>query len=138
MLIFLQVDTAVTAAGTVSNILTDRSDAMVILVAVLGILALWVWKVLIPQKASDQKLREADKEIHQANAATLAKLSEVTAGIHATTQHSNTTLRAIIEVEELKLDIVGKVAEAAGCDVRTELGKCHGVLIAVRAGATVE
>jgi len=111
---------------------------MVILVSVLGILALWIWKVSIPQKASDQKLREADKEIHQTNAATLSKLTEITGNINTTTTNSNTTLRAIIEVKEIELELVGKVAIAAGCDVRTELAECRGVLRAVREGATIE
>lgn len=135
--IFAQVDVT-TAAGTASSILADRSDAMVILVAVLGILVLWIWKVLIPQKASDQKLREADKEIHQTNAATLAKLSEVTTGIHATTQHSNTTLNAMLIVKKIELDCLTKVSLHTGCDLRESLSEARGVLMAVEAGVTTD
>ena len=133
----LQVDVTA-AAGTASSILADRSDAMVILVGMIGLVALWVWKILIPQKASDQKLREADKEIHLANAATLQKLGEVTTGIHQVTIHSNTTLRAMVEVKDLEFDVMGKISQHTGCDVKEELAEMRGVMRAVRSGATTE
>lgn len=135
LIIFAQ-DVTTTAVGTASTILEDRSDAMVILVAVLGILALWIWKVLIPQKASEQKLREADKEIHAQNASTLSKLTDVAKSIHTTTMHSNSTLRAFTEIKHKELCMLDKVSTAAGCDIKSDLSECRGILSAVRAGAT--
>ncbi len=131
-----QVDVGTAAVGTASSILADRSDAMVILVGVLGLVALWVWKVILPQKASEQRLRDADKAIHQQNAATLSELGKVTTGIHQTTLHSNTTLRAIVEVKEIELECIGKIADVAKCDIRDKLAEARGVMRAVRAGAT--
>jgi hypothetical protein len=132
----MMVDAATTAVGTASSILADRSDAMVILVGLIGLAAFWLWKIHLPQKQSEQKLREADKEIHQTNAATLAELSKVTTGIHQTTLHTNTTLRAIVEVEDIKLECIGMIADATKCDVRDQLAEARGVMRAVRVGAT--
>lgn len=125
-----------TAVSTATGILADRSDAMVILV--LGIVAFvwWMWKVHIPRQESERKLREADKEIHAANANTLAELSKITTGIHQTTTHSHTTIRAMLEVKEIELDCIDSVAEKSGCDLRANLSEARGVLRAVRAGAT--
>jgi hypothetical protein len=130
------MDTVSTAVNTTTSFLSDRSDAMVILVAVIVLFALWLWKVHIPRQESERKLREADKEIHSANAATLAELSKITTGIHQHTAHSTTTLRAMIEVKEIEIDCIDKVSNAAGCDIRDKLAEARGVLRAVRAGAT--
>ncbi len=134
---FCQVDVS-TAAGTASSILADRSDAMVILVGLIGLVAFWLWKIHLPQKQSEQKLREADKEIHQANASTLAELSKVTTGIHQTTLSSNSTLKAMIEVKEIELECISDVAAHTQCDVREKISLARGVIRAVRAGATSE
>ena len=127
-----------TAASTVSSLLSDRSDAMVILVGLIIVAILWIWKVLIPQRESDQALREADKKIHQENAATLSKLSAVTASIHSNTAHSNTTIRAMLEVKEIELDCIGMISNHTQCDVRDKLAEAKGVLRAVRSGATTD
>lgn len=124
------------AASTASSILSDRSDAMVILVGLIGLVAFWLWKIHLPQKQSEQRLRESDKEIHQANATTLSELSKVTTGIHQTTQHSSTTLRAMVEVKEIEFECIGKIAEFTKCDIRDKLAEARGVIRAVRAGAT--
>ena len=131
------MDTA-TAVSTGSSILEGRSDAMVILVGVIALAALWIWKIHIPRVESERKLHEANKEIHQTNANTLGELSKVTSTIHTTTLNSNTTLRAIVEVKELELDCIGVVAEKAGCDVRDKLSEARGVMRAVRVGATLD
>ena len=131
------MDTA-TAVSTGSSILADRSDAMVILVGVIALAALWIWKVHIPRVESERKLHEANKEIHQTNANTLGELSKVTASIHSTTLNSNTTIRAIVEVKELELDCIGVVAEKTGCDIRDKLSEARGVMRAVRVGATMD
>jgi len=125
-----------TAVNTASNVLADRSDAMIILVAVIVLFALWLWKVHIPRQESERKMREADKEIHQSNASTLSELSKITTGIHQNTTHSSTTLRAIVEVKEIELDCLGILADKTGCDIREKLSEARGVLRAVRAGAT--
>lgn len=131
------MDTA-TAVSTGSSLLADRSDAMVILVGVIALAALWIWKVHIPRVESERKLHEANKEIHQTNANTLGELSKVTASIHSTTLSSNTTIRAIVEVKELELDCIGVVAEKTGCDIRDKLSEARGVMRAVRVGATMD
>jgi hypothetical protein len=128
--------TVSTAVTTTTSFLTDRSDAMVILVMVIAFGVLWMWKVHIPRQESERKLREADKEIHQANASTLAELSKITTGIHQSTAHSSTTLRAMLEVKEIEIDCIDKVSTAAGCDIRDKLAEARGVLRAVRVGAT--
>jgi cytoskeletal protein RodZ len=125
-----------TAVSTATGILADRSDAMIILVGVIVLAALWLWKVHIPRQESERKLREADKEIHAANANTLSELSKITTGIHQTTTHSHTTIRAMLEVKEIELDCIDTVSEKAGCDIRAKISEARGVLRAVRAGAT--
>jgi hypothetical protein len=130
------MDTVSTAVNTTTSFLADRSDAMVILVIVIGFFGWWMWKVHIPRQESERKLREADKEIHQANANTLAELSKITTGIHQNTLHSTTTLRAMVEVKEIEIDCLDKVSNKAGCDIRDKLAEARGVLRAVRAGAT--
>jgi hypothetical protein len=127
-----------TAVSTGTSLLADRSDAMVILVGVIALAALWIWKVHIPRVESERKLHEANKEIHQTNANTLGELSKVTASIHSTTLNSNTTIRAIVEVKELELDCIGVVAEKTGCDIRDKLSEARGVMRAVRVGATMD
>lgn len=127
-----------TAINTGTSILADRSDAMVILVGVLALAALWIWKVHIPRVESERKLHEANKEIHQTNASTLGELSKVTSTIHSTTLSSNSTLRAIVEVKEIELDCLSSVGEKTNCDIRDKISEARGVLRAVRAGATQE
>lgn len=128
--------TVSTAVTTTTSFLADRSDAMVILVIFIAFGAWWMWKVQIPRLESERKLREADKEIHQANAATLAELSKITTGIHQSTSNSNTTLRAMLVVKKIEIDCIDKVSTAAGCDIRDKLAEARGVLRAVEAGAT--
>jgi hypothetical protein len=128
----------VTAVNAGSSILANRSDAMVILVGLIALAALWIWKIHIPRVESERKLHEANKEIHQTNANTLGELSKVTSTIHATTINSNTTLRAIVEVKELELECIGVVAEKSGCDIRDKLSEARGVMRAVRVGATLD
>ena len=128
-----EVTTAVSAA---SSLLDGRSDAMVILVAVLVIVAVWIWKVVLPQKASDQRPRDADKEIHRQNANTLAELSKVTTGIHDKTAQSHKTLSAMVEVKEIELCALGKISDFTKCDIREEISEAKGVLRAIRVGAT--
>jgi cytoskeletal protein RodZ len=125
-----------TAVSTATGILADRSDAMVILILAIALAGLWLWKVHIPSRESERKLREADKEIHSANAKTLAELSTVTAGIHNVTTHSHSTVRALVEVKEIELDCLDAVSEKAGCDLRSKLSEARGVIRAVRAGVT--
>lgn len=132
---FAELDTN-TVTGAASSILSDRSDAMLILVGLICLFGFWLWKIHLPRQESEQKLREADKAIHQSNAATLEELSKVTTTVHQTTTHSNTTLRAMVEVKEIELDCIDKVASATQCDIRSELAEARGVLRAVRAGAT--
>ena len=124
------------AASTASSILADRSDAMVILVGLIGLVAFWLWKIHLPQKQSEQKLRESDKIIHEINSQTLSELSKLTGGIHQTTQHSSSTIRAMVEVKEIEIECMGKIAELTKCDIRDKLSEARGVLRAVRAGAT--
>lgn len=137
---FAQIDpvTTATAASTASSLLSDRSDAMVILVGVLGIVALWIWKIQIPAKQSEQKLREADKEIHHQNAATLAELSKVTTGIHDKTVHTHKNLTAMMEVKDIELDCLSKLADYTKCNIQSELSEAKGVIRSIRAGATSE
>jgi hypothetical protein len=130
------MDTVSTAVNSTTSFLADRSDAMVILVIFIAFFGWWFLKVHIPRQESERKLREADKEIHSANAATLAELSKITTGIHQNTVHSTTTLRAMVEVKEIEIDCIDKVSNAAGCDIRDKLAEARGVLRAVRAGAT--
>jgi hypothetical protein len=129
------MDTA-TAVSTGSSLLADRSDAMVILVLVIIAVILWIWKVVIPQKQSDAKLRDADKEIHMQNANTLAELSKVTTGIHDKTNQSHKTISAMMEVKEIELGAIGKIADFTKCDIREELSEARGVIRAIRVGAT--
>jgi hypothetical protein len=131
------MDTA-TAVSTGSSILADRSDAMVILVLVIVAVILWIWKIVIPQKQSDQKMRDADKEIHLQNANTLAELSKVTTKINDTTTHSGNTIRAIAEVKSIELDCIEMIATQVSCDVKSMTSEARGVLRAVRVGATTD
>lgn len=124
------------AASTASSILADRSDAMVILVGLIGLVAFWLWKIHLPQKQSDMKLREADKLIHETNSQTLSELSKVTTDIHKNVTHNFTTIRAMVEVKEIELECIGKIAELTKCNIGEMLAEARGVLRAVRSGAT--
>ena len=106
-----------TAVTTGTNFLSNRSDAMVILVLVLVGVILFIWKILIPQKQSEARLRDADKEIHRMNANTLTELSKVTTGIHEKTTQSHKTISAMMEVKEIELTAIGKIAEVTNCDL---------------------
>jgi len=130
-----QID-AGTAANTATSILADRSDAMVILVGLILLCALWIWKIHLPQKQSEQKLREADKAIHQTNAQTLSELSKMTAKIYHTTSHSSNTVKAIAEVKTIELDCIDMIANQVQCDITAKTAEARGVLRAVRVGAT--
>ncbi len=125
-----------TAINTGTSLLSNRSDAMVILVGFLALAALWIWKVHIPRVESERKLHEANKEIHQTNADTLGELCKVTTSIHATATHSNTTLRAIVEIKEIELECIDVIAEKTQCDIRDKISEARGVMRAVRVGAT--
>jgi cytoskeletal protein RodZ len=125
-----------TAVSTGTTLLADRSDAMVILVGVIALAALWIWKVHIPRVESERKLHEANKEIHQTNANTLGELSKVTSSIHTTSTQSNTTLRAIVEIKEIELECIGVIAEKTQCDIKDKISEARGVMRAVRVGAT--
>ena len=125
-----------TAINTGTSLLSNRSDAMVILVGVLALIGLWIWKVHIPRVESERKIHEANKEIHQTNANTLGELSKVTSSIHATATHSNTTLRAIVEIKEIELECIDVIAEKTQCNIREKISEARGVMRAVRAGAT--
>ena len=133
--IFAQ-DPVSATAGSVGNLLADRSDAMVILVGVMVLFGFWMWKIHLPRQESDRKLKEADKLIHETNALTLAELGKVTAGVHITTIDSNKTLRAMVEVKHIELDALAIVSRAANCDLREQLAEARGVLRAVAHGAT--
>lgn len=135
-MILAQVDTVTTATGAASSILADRSDAMVILVGLILLCALWIWKIHLPQKQSEQKLREADKEIHATNSRTLAELTKMTAKIDNTTNHSSNTIKAIAEVKSIELDCIDEIAGKVHCDVTAMTAEARGVLRAVRLGAT--
>ncbi len=125
-----------TAVSTGTTLLADRSDAMVILVGVIALAALWIWKVHIPRVESERKLHEANKEIHQTNANTLGELSKITSTIHTTTTQSNTTLRAIVEIKDIELECIDVIAEKTQCDIRDKISEARGVMRAVRVGAT--
>jgi hypothetical protein len=132
---FAQVDVG-TAVTSANNILADRSDAMVILVGVILLCALWIWKIHLPQKQSEQKLREADKEIHATNAQTLSELTKMTSKIDQTTSHSNNTVKAMAEVKGIELDCIDQIAQKVQCDITSKTAEARGVLRAVRIGAT--
>ena len=125
-----------TAISTGTSLLSNRSDAMVILVAFLALAALWIWKVHIPRVESERKLHEANKEIHQTNADTLGELCKVTTSIHATANHSNTTLRAIVEIKEIELECIDVIAEKTQCNIKDKISEARGVMRAVRVGVT--
>ena len=127
-----------TAVTTGTSLLADRSDAMVILVIVLAGVILWIWKVVIPQKQSEARLRDADKEIHMQNANTLSELSKVTTGIHDKTDRSFKTISAMMEVKEIELGAIGKIADFTKCDLKEELSEARGVIRAIRIGTTSE
>ncbi|MFO0940070.1 MAG: hypothetical protein U0930_04820 [Pirellulales bacterium] len=128
--------TATTAIQSTNSLLSNRSDAMVILVGLIVLAAFWLWKIQLPRLESERKLREADKEIHRTNSETLAKLSTLTEGIHQTTNNSLTTIHAMVEVKEIELDCITEIADKTECDVREKIAEAKGVLRAVRAGVT--
>ncbi len=132
----MDASTAATAASTASSILADRSDAMVILIVVIGMFAFWMWKVHIPRMESQRKLHESDKEIHRTNAETLAKLGDMTSGIHQTSTHKLDHATRDDRNQGDRLDCLSKVSEAAKCDLRNEIAEAKGVLRAVKAGVT--
>jgi hypothetical protein len=138
-MLFAQVDpaTAAAAASTASSILSTRSDAMVILVLGLVVLGLWVWKVLIPRQAAEQKLRDDMTKILATNSDTLAELSKVSGSIHENATHSNTTLNAMVAIKHMEVDCIEHIANHAGCDLTRPLSEIRGVLKAVEHGATV-
>lgn len=137
--LFSQVDpaAAATAVTSVTGILSSRSDAMVILVLVLGGLGIWIWKVVIPQKESEKKNREEMTKILAVNSDTLAELSKITGSIHTNTTHSNTTLNAMIAIKHMEVDCIEYIAEKSGYDLTKPLSEIRGVLKAVEHGATV-
>lgn len=139
MMFFSQIDpaTAAAAATTASGILSTRSDAMVILVIFLALGGLWIWKVLIPRQAAEQKLRDDMTKILATNSDTLAELSKVSGSIHSTTANSNTTLNAMIAIKTMEVDCIEHIANHAGCDLTRPLSEIRGVLKAVEHGATV-
>ena len=135
---FGQVDpaTAATAVTTATGILSTRSDAMIILVIVLAGVGLWIWKVLIPRQASEQKLREDMTKILATNSDTLAELSKVSSSIHTNTSQSNTTLNAMVAIKYMEVDCIEVIAKNSGLDLTKPLSEIRGVLKAVEHGAT--
>lgn len=130
--------TAATAINSTSSFLADRSDAMVILVGLILLGALWIWKVHIPRQESDRRMREADKEIHRTNSETLSQLSKVTENISKTTSSSCTTIHAMVEVKEIELNCISSIADKTQCDIKEQIAEARGVLRAVKAGVTTD
>lgn len=123
-----------------TELLSDRGDAMLILTIILAMGALWVWKVVIPERAArrDQDaLREAARlETEKLHSETLAKqadtiaaLGQVTATIHDTTTHTHNNTAILVRVAELHMECVDKISQHCGCDaVRDSLSEIRGII----------
>lgn len=126
-----------------AEILKGRSESLVILAigAVVG--GLWIWKVVVPERASARDMRasaetarhlsdQKQQEIALKQADTIAALGQVTTAIHGTTQLTQESIDVLIEVSKLQVDCLAKVSSATGCDLRDPLSEMRGVLKMVR------
>lgn len=128
-----------------TELLSDRGDAMLILTIILAMGGLWVWKVVIPERAArrDQDtLREAARlETEKLHSETLAKqadtiaaLGQVTATIHDTTTHTHNNTTVLLQAVSLQVDCAEKLSQHVGCDsVRDSLSELRGLIKAANA-----
>ncbi len=124
------------AVTSASSFLAERSDAMVILVAMIALAAFWLWKIHLPRIEHQKKIYESQQDILRTSARTLDELCKSTQGIDTTTRTNASTLHAILAIKEIELDCIAKVCEKTQCDLREPIAEARGVLRAVRAGAT--
>ena len=133
----LPTDETVRGATT---LLQDRGDAMLILTSIFALAGLWIWKVVIPERASRREqdvLREAARiETEKLHSETLAKqaetiaaLGQVTAMIHDTTTHTHNNTTVLLRLSELQVDCTEKISQHCGCDsVRESLSEMRGII----------
>lgn len=137
----LSVDVPTDAAiNNATELLRGRGDAMVILTSIFALAGLWVWKVVIPERAARREqdaLREAARmETEKLHSETLAKqadtiaaLGQVTAMIHDTTTHTHNNTTALLQMAELQVNCTERISQHVGCDdVRESLSEMRGVI----------
>ena len=123
-----------------TSLLSGRGDAMLILTIIFASAGLWVWKVVIPERAARREqdtLREAARlETEKLHSETLAKqadtiaaLGQVTATIHDTTTHTRNNTTVLIQVAELQIECFDRISQHVGCDVvRDNLSELRGII----------
>lgn len=128
------------ALRSATSLLQDRGDAMLILTSIFALAGLWIWKVVIPERAARREqdvLREAARiETEKLHSETLAKqaetiaaLGQVTAMIHDTTTHTHNNTAVLIRLSELQVDCIEKISQHCGCDaVRESLSEMRGII----------
>lgn len=129
-----------TAINSATELLRGRGDAMVILTSIFAMAGLWVWKVVIPERAARREqdaLREAARmETEKLHSETLAKqadtiaaLGQVTAMIHDTTNNTHNNTTVLLRLSELHIDCAEKISHHVGCDsVRDSLSEMRGIV----------
>ena len=128
------------AVRSATALLQNRGDAMLILTSIFALAGLWIWKVVIPERASRREqdvLREAARiETEKLHSETLAKqaetiaaLGQVTAMIHDTTTNTHNNTTVLIRLSELQVDCTEKISQHCGCDsVRESLSEMRGII----------
>ena len=123
-----------------TSLLQDRGDAMLILTSIFALAGLWIWKVVIPERASRREqdaLREAARvETEKLHSETLAKqaetiaaLGQVTAMIHDTTNNTHNNTAVLLRLSELHIDCAEKITHHVGChSVRDSLSEMRGIV----------
>lgn len=133
----ISADAAVRSA---TSLLQERGDAMLILTSVFALAGLWIWKVVIPERASRREqdvLRESARVVTEKlhsetlakQAETIAALGQVTAMIHDTTTHTHNNTTVLIRLSELQVECTEKISQHCGCDsVRESLSEMRGII----------
>jgi len=123
-----------------TSLLSNRGDAMLILTIIFALGGLWVWKIVIPERAARREqdaLREAARiETEKLHSETLAKqadtiaaLGQVTATIHDTTRHTHSNTNVLMRAAELQMECADRISQHVGCDaVRDSLSELRGII----------
>lgn len=121
-------------------LLSNRGDAMLILTIIFALGGLWVWKVVIPERAArrdqDARREAARLETEKLHSETLAKqadtiaaLGQVTATIHDTTRHTHSNTNVLLQAAEIQMECVDKIGRHVNCDaIHDSLSELRGII----------
>lgn len=127
------------AINSFTEIMQGRGDAMLILAIIMAILALWVWKVTIPERKihreeevkardSQRATEKSQQEILIKQAETLAALGQVTSQIHGTSVATKEGMNVLLNLVDLQILCLGKIVVKPDCDIRDEVNQMRGIL----------